>query len=376
MKPRTTVGLVVLAAIAVGAGWYYGVGRTPAPETSAPVGTLVFPGLAPKLQNAAKVEIVHGGQTLTLERVGDGWGLASSADYPVQQSKLRELLTGLTELRFVEQRTADPAQFSRLEVEDPQEKSAASTLVRVLDEAGQPIAELIVGRSRPRAEGTMSDQVYIRRPNETQAWLAEGQVPVNSGSDAKQWLDKLVADIDASKIASVTADRGSDKLQFTAKDGTLGLTAPADHPPLDESKVTEVGRALERVTFVDVRKDVDVGSATETAHSAFVTTDGEEISATLLKLGDETWIRLAATGTDAGTEAAKQLDGRVHGWLYQLGSWKERNLFPTMDDIKAPPPPKPEASAPEAGAPASPTGMPPMPPGHPTLALPPPKPAQ
>ncbi len=50
---------------------------------------------------------------------GDTWGLEDRGGYRVQPSKLRGMLTALTELRLVEPRTADPSQFSRLGLEDP-----------------------------------------------------------------------------------------------------------------------------------------------------------------------------------------------------------------------------------------------------------------
>ena len=80
----------------------------------------MFPGLAPKLQDAARIEITHQGKTLVIAKHGDTWGLADRGGYPVQQDKLRGMLTALTELRLVEPRTTDPAQFSRLGLEDPE----------------------------------------------------------------------------------------------------------------------------------------------------------------------------------------------------------------------------------------------------------------
>ena len=32
---------------------------------------------------------------------------------------------------------------------------------------------------------------------------------------------------------------------------------------------------------------------------------------------------------------AQRLNGRVAGWTYQIGSWKEKSLVPTIDDLKA-----------------------------------------
>jgi len=44
----------------------------------------------------------QGKQTVIEKRADGGWGLASMHDYPVQETKLRGVLTGLTELRLTE----------------------------------------------------------------------------------------------------------------------------------------------------------------------------------------------------------------------------------------------------------------------------------
>ncbi len=69
---------------------------------------LMFPDLAPQLQNAARVEISHQDKTTTIAKHGDTWGSADRGGYVVQPSKLRGMLTALTELRLVEPRTTDP----------------------------------------------------------------------------------------------------------------------------------------------------------------------------------------------------------------------------------------------------------------------------
>jgi hypothetical protein len=43
------------------------------------------------------------------------------------------------------------------------------------------------------------------------------------------------------------------------------------------------------------------------------------------------------------------MNGRVSGWTYQVGAWKEKALVPTVDDLKAEEPAKVGAAAPDAG---------------------------
>ena len=213
MRTRTAIILVAIALAVLGAGWYYllppaGV-AAPGAEAS---GTLAFPGLAPKLGTAARVAITSKGQTLVIARAGDLWGLADHATYRVQQDKLRELLTGLTELRLTEARTSDPSLLERLGVGDPASPTSTATLVRVLDGHEQVLAELIVGHRRVRSQGNLPETIYVRRPGEDQAWLAEGRLPVDT--DPQLWFDRDIANIDSKRVASVMVHRGDAVLEF------------------------------------------------------------------------------------------------------------------------------------------------------------------
>ena len=131
MRLRSVLVLVALAVAAVAGGWYFGTASTPAERTTVTSGGLMFPGLAPRLRDAAKVEISHqGSQTVIQKRPDGGWGIASMHDYPIQETKLRGMLTALTELRLAEPRTSDPAEFSRLGVDDPDAKGSGPSEYR------------------------------------------------------------------------------------------------------------------------------------------------------------------------------------------------------------------------------------------------------
>src|SRR6202012_1415149 len=112
----------------------------------------------------------------------------------------------LTELRLVEPRTTDPAEFSRLGLEDPTGKTATSNLLRVLDASGKPIVAVVVGHRRVRTQGNLPEQVYVRRPDDNQTWLAEGNLQVDA--DPQQWLDRDILSIDHARIAKVAVTRG------------------------------------------------------------------------------------------------------------------------------------------------------------------------
>ncbi len=263
MKQRTLILLIVLAVVAVGLGWQFGTRTQPAGRTEIAAGTLVFPGLAAKLPQVTRIEVLHQGQHLALVQANGKWGIADRGGFPVQQDKLRELLTGLTELRITEPRTSDPTQLARLGVEDPAPATANSNLLTLLDEKGDKLAELVVGHRRVRTQGNVPETIYIRRPGESQAWLAEGRLPVDA--DPQLWFDRDIANIDHAKIASVLVTRGDSVLAFGRDGDKLVLKSPPEHPKLDEYRVEDVGRSLE-TSDADRCETGGAGAGRETRH--------------------------------------------------------------------------------------------------------------
>ncbi len=337
MRSRTTAILAALAVVVLAAGWYFG--RSPASvseSASVAPGTLVVPGLAARLGSANRVEITSKAQTLVIARKGDAWGLADRDNYPVQQDKLRELLTGLTELRITEARTADAAQLERLGVGDPASATSTASLVKLLDDKGETLAQLIVGHRRVRTQGNVPETIYVRRPGENQSWLAEGRLPVDA--DPQLWFDRDIANIDNKQVASVLVHRGDQTLEFAREDGKPVLKAPTEHPKLDDYRVEDVFRSLETLTLTDVKPAAQQpGEKLGTA--AITLTDGSVIEVTVFRVAKadakdapDIWTQYAVRGD---TEADKKMAARVQGWTYLVGSWKEKSFVPDLADLKA-----------------------------------------
>ncbi|MEJ0017242.1 MAG: DUF4340 domain-containing protein [Acetobacteraceae bacterium] len=342
MSPRALLALVVLGVIAIAGGWYFGVAERPAEQRSVDAGRLMFPDLAPRLQDAARIEITHLGKTTVIAKTGQSWGLVDRGGYPVQPGKLRTMLTTLTELRLVEPRTTNPEQYARLGVEDATGPTGTSNLLRVLDASGKPIVAVIVGHRRVRTQGNVPEQVYVRRPGESQSWLAEGGLQADA--DPQLWLERDIMNIGHDRIAGVAVTHGEETLDLALDDKKLVLKKPEEHPPLDDYKLDDVGRALELLTFQDVQPDAaPVGD--KIGQSVFTATDGLMVTATVFKGDKDIWVRFSATGLNQSKAEADRLNARLSGWTYQLGAWKQKALVPSLDDLKAPPPEKPTEPA-------------------------------
>jgi hypothetical protein len=332
MRSSTALVLLVLGALAVAGGWYFGTSEQVPSGNSISAGRLAFPDLAADIGKAATITILHQGKTLVLERSGDVWGVKEDGDYPVQAGKVHALLTALTELRLTEPRTSDPQQYAQLGVEDPLPATANSNLLRVLDATGRPIAELVVGHRRVRTEGGVPDDIYVRRPTETQSWLAQGHLEIDA--DPQLWLDRNIANIDSSKIASVVIARGDVPIELQRTGDTLTMKSPENHPPLDKDRLDDTTRALEFLTFTDVRP-LDRMPGKLLGQATFTTTDGVAISVAVNQADKDIWLHLTATGEGPAKPAAANFAEKWDRWAFQVGDWKARALVPTMDDLKA-----------------------------------------
>jgi hypothetical protein len=170
-----------------------------------PASPLAFPGLAARLGAAARIEVVRHDSALRIDRAGEAWVLPAKDGYPVRPERVRELLVGLTELRLTEPRSANPAQQAQLGVDDPTTPGSTATLLRLLDASGAPLVELVLGRRRMRVQGNVPESIYVRRPSETQTWLAEGRLPVDG--DPNLWIDRDIANLPRERILSLAVVR-------------------------------------------------------------------------------------------------------------------------------------------------------------------------
>ena len=105
----------------------------------------------------------------------------------------------------------------------------------------------------------------------------------------------------------------------------------------------DVDRGLELLTFQDVRPENEA-KGDKIGEAVFTTSDGMVVTVTISHADKDVWARFAVTGGDKTKTEADKLSARLANWSYQVGSWKEKSLVPTLDDLQAPPPTKPAAA--------------------------------
>jgi hypothetical protein len=309
-------------------------------------GGKLFPALSDHLGKVVRIEVQQGEQKLALEKVNALWGVKDRAGYPVEFAKIRPLIVGLSEAKLLEAKTRRPDRYAALDLEDPAAKDSKARLVRLLDEKGQPLAEVVIGKKRLESFGSGKSGTYVRRPGDPQTWLADAELPAPAA--AKDWVKTSVVSLDSAKFASVTVEvPGEPPLKIEREGGTPeGKFTFAGFPPdgkklKDENAADTLARAIASIDLEDVRKlDAPKGDA---AGSAKI--EGKDqplVTLTFRNDGDGTWVALTATGEGEAKKAADEITARTKGWEYKIPVFKVTSILKKRAELlEAPPAPAP-----------------------------------
>jgi hypothetical protein len=337
VKPTTFLVLLAATAVSVVAAGYAVLweSRIQAPKVAG--GAPVFASLLAHANNVQSVTVASISGKVTIARKGDGWGLAEKDNYPVAADKLRQLVAGLADLRLLEAKTDQPDRHARLEVEDITAKDAKSKQVTLTDADGKPLAALIVGKQNYTSDLNGLRGIYVRKPGEVQAWLAQGSVDLPTA--AVDWVDRTVVDIGEDKIQHLQFEPTGapavtvSKADKSAPDYTL---APLpEGKSADPDAVKRLTEAFTAVSLDDVRADKDTDKAVKAGAVEAATFDGLTLKAELLAMDGGTWLRLKASAADGSAAAAeaKTINDQVAGWLFKLPQFKAALLQPKIDDF-------------------------------------------
>lgn len=185
---------LVLAAIGLGSTCVLaGVLLQPSRPAGPP--PLAFPALAARFGSADRIELVHAGQVLWLERRGQVWGLAQQGGYPVRPGLAEKLTDALTAARLVQPATGTPEALGLGDPFKPEE--SGGVYVRVLGTTGATLAALVT-QSHPSA--------VMRRPGDPQAWQVSNTIDVPARPE--DWSQHALPPLDPAQIRAVPDDGG------------------------------------------------------------------------------------------------------------------------------------------------------------------------
>ena len=223
------------------------------------------------------------------------------------------------------------------DVEDP--GSGKSTLVTLKDKSGATLAELIIGKRRFDRLGTGTDGVYVRKPGDTQAWLARGSLEFSD--QLSSWLYRRILVISQKRIAkaSLTQPDGTKLVITRAKpeDKFAVEDAPADAKFKSETTTGEPALALDSLDLDDVKPlgDMPVPDK-DVVTASFTTFDGLTVDVRMLDKDDAHWFVLSATGSGAAEAEAKAINDKGSRWAYAVPSYKAAQLKMKLADLLEP----------------------------------------
>ncbi len=330
----------------------------------------VFPTLKDWLAGATKLVVTAAdGKSVTLTRTAPaqpaagetvplgGWGLAEKSNYPVQEGLLRPVLSGLLALHTTEPKTEDKTLYNRIDVEDPSSSKESKAKLLELDNAsGASILKLIVGRRKFDALAGGGDAIYIRKPEEARAWLA--QPAFDLPTDAMGWVDHKILDVDSDKIKSITFTAGSDKplvLDRAKAEDKLEIRDKApDATTRSETPGADVAAGFRYLDMQDVRPASQV-TGTPASTVEVVTFDGLDLTVSVFSQPEGgPWLEIAAKGEGDAAKPAEEIANRTKGWAYKVPPSREKLLETKLADLLTPVAKPAETPAPAPAAPPKP----------------------
>ncbi|HEV7608622.1 MAG TPA: DUF4340 domain-containing protein [Steroidobacteraceae bacterium] len=322
-------------------------------------GSTVFADLKPALGDVGEIRFSKGdGSRTTLRKGADGW-VVVERQYPADATRVRELALALANLKVLERKTSDPANYAKIGVENPDSPTAGSTLVEVV--AGKKTWALIVGKS---ADGRA---VYIRKPAEPASSLAQPLIAPDP--DQKRWIDRRLTDIPGANVHDLAVKTGGSPpyLLTRAKRTDTDLTlspVPKGRTPVSAMALGGQADALGAFNFDDVRP-VPSPAAVPADVATYRTFDGQVIEFSGHREGEKAYItittrrdpELAAQYTEKpATPATKpaapadqtveKLAARAKGVEFEIPTYKYEGIFKKQEDLleKLPEPAKKAAT--------------------------------
>jgi hypothetical protein len=173
MSKKSLAVLAIITLVIGAAAWYLTEQRLPKTElTKRPL----YPELLNRVNDIARIEVKTKDQDTVLAKQAEQWVIENRSRYPALFEKVKGAVLAIADLEILEGKTKNKELYPRLGVEDIGTQGASSRQVVLLDQGGQPLAALIVGKKRTATSGRSIPAFYVRKVGEPQALLVKGEL--------------------------------------------------------------------------------------------------------------------------------------------------------------------------------------------------------
>jgi hypothetical protein len=300
-----------------------------------PNGVPLLENLPSDTSKITRIEVEQGVGKLALDHEGQEWVLKEHDSFPASPEKVRAFLVSLAEAKLVEAKTRQKDRYALLGLHDPTAKEATSRLVRLKDNEGTVIAELIVGNQRSDAFGTGKGGTYVRKPGDEQTWLVNSTI--DAGVDLKNWVDSRLFEVSLEDVKRLSVKLpGEEALIFDkAESGTghvlsnipNGMTLKYVDAPDD---IIAVATAL---NFNDVRKQEAKPGGDKASTLEWELENGLRVTMKIERDDGGAWLSIEATGEGDAKKSADALMARAKGWEFHISKSNADAMLPHRDDI-------------------------------------------
>ena len=333
MTPRAFVLTAVAAIAASIAALAVYAAANPWSQVRA-TGAKLTPALASGSPKIGSIALGQGAAALTLMQKDGKWSLKERSGYPVEAEPVRALLIKLSQAELVEAKTRNPERYALLELEDPAAKDSKSKPLRVLDEKGAVLAEVVVGKRKWDAFGSGKGGTYVRTPKDPQVWLANADLDLPL--EVRRWIKPDIVALDAGKFTELKlAIPGEEPLELDRKDVKAAFKAfpPEDKKLKDANAAEALMRAAANIDAEDVRKLDAMPSGDGVSVLTLKSDAGLGVTLRVRKDGDASWVSITATGEGASKAVADALNAKAIGWEYRVPPAKAEQLLKKRADL-------------------------------------------
>ena len=314
------------------------------------VDTLLLPGMADRINDVDRVEIVTAGNkvVVTLSRSAADWQLEQMNGYHADWPKLQKLLAGLAQAIVIEVKTDKPKYYAQLGVEAVSLEGAGSMLVKL--RIGEETTGILIGH---QAQGRSGQ--YVRLQDSAASALLDRSLDVSG--ELLDWADKRIIDINASQVAEVEIVHPEAGRVFVTRISAdqsdfelVGL--PQDREIQSSWSVNSFASSLSLLDLESVRPENNVDWQAA-VRMRLLTFSGLEIMAEMVEAEGQYLLRLYAShpaaqvvgfGNDDVVQRAAadvagrvaEINQRVSGWAYGIAKYKFEGMVKTQEDILKP----------------------------------------
>ncbi len=337
----------------------------------------LFPGLSGRIEAISKIKVETPLESITATRDAKGaWTLPGSGGWAANFDTVRKTALALSGLKTSQRRTANKANHAVLSLLAPDISSTSASLggkgfrITAYDAADAVLASIIIGKVSTPPDGAKPGIAYVRRADEDQSYLAEGEV--NFPLQVSDWIDRILFDIAAARVMSVSVTppngpayevrRAEPKATFAI------LDIPKGKEPTLDDLAQRIAEAVVLLPLDDAARaeGIDFTGAAKVVHRMF---DGLVLSSMTVMADNRRMTRFeasfdaaqAALAAKAGliaanpdlksaTDAQQQIAGinaRTSGWAFLLPGMKGADLMRDHASLfRAKRPPQSEPVAP------------------------------